>query len=414
MPFGYEYDEKYFIFLKSLNKDDEYLVGLSLTYFNIYLEKFDEAKKIIDKLLIKYPKSNEMQNAYIVLNLINIHDKEKIDEKAEDEIFKQIKLMKQVDENGYPTPIYRFTLYLLLDMYKNRNLYVDAVLVHSLINSYLGHIDLKTFREVEEFLNNPQTSKLKQYIQNSLNEKLKKEKFFSKNYNNTKFDLLLANFKFKEALDTNISYLNEKLEFNPFNAQIRGNNRSGKNNQITIKEFLEKIITVENVLEQDPKSTMDNFLYATAIYNLSYFGNNAKLISYYGSDGLYTAAGQDIQLNNLNMALSYYENALKNTNNKELKAKIVYQIAKVKLCLADISYYKGEWHSAYYLYPEPNQKYFYTEDKFYEFFLENGGASSFDSLVNEYSNTKYYQELIKSCGDFKTYIKLNHPNKIKK
>jgi len=87
-------------------------------------------------------------------------------------------------------------------------------------------------------------------------------------------------------------------------------------------------------------------------------------------------------------------------------------MAKVKLSLADISYYKGEWHSAYYLYPKPNQKYFYTEDKFYEFFLENDGASSFDTLANEYSDTKYYQELIKSCGDFKTYIKLNHPSKV--
>jgi len=317
-----KYNEEYLTFLKSLNNDDDYLVGLSLTYFNIYSKEFDEAKKVIGKLLIKYPKSNEIHNAYVVLNLMKVYDSKKIDEKAEDEIFKQIQAMKQLDENGYPTPIYRFTLYLLLDMYKNQGLDVDAALVGGLVNISLGNIDLKTFRKVEEFLNKPQTSKLKQHIQSTFNEKLKvDEEYFGQIYGNHKFALLFSNLKFKEALNTNIPYLNIKLEFNPFNAQIRGNNRSGKTNQITLKEFLEKIVTVEKVLEKDPKSTMDNFLYANAIYNLSHFGNNAKLtydVGYYSGNYLDTTEKQDIQRNKLYTALRYYKNALKNTNNKEL------------------------------------------------------------------------------------------------
>ena len=172
---------------------------------------------------------------------------------------------------------------------------------------------------------------------------------------------------------------------------------------MTIKLFLNKIIEIESILQKNPISAMDNFLYANALYNLSYFGNSDRATTTYRSVAyIHTPK---LQEEKLNLALKHYEIALNNSQDNELKAKTTYQIAKTKLALFDLKYDKDGYPQGLSWMYSKNQKYFYgSDDKFYEDFLLKDGKKYFDNLQQNYKDTKYYKELLKECGDFRTYI----------
>ncbi|RBQ31120.1 hypothetical protein CRU92_08070 [Arcobacter sp. FW59] len=378
--------KKYIEFLQNLQKDDKYLVDLSLVYFNIYVKDFSKAQEVMNRLTKTYPNSHEIKTASYILYLNSLT---KIDEKIENEIISKIDLL--IYENHSSNSIYEYTLENLQNLYKKQGLDFDEFLVRNALYSTLYEIDLKTFRTYEEFLEKPQTSKLKQFLQNRFKEQIKNG---SSSFDTTKVYLLINNLLFQEAVDTNLSILDTKIEFNPFNGLIRGNNRSGKTQQLSIKEFLEKIIVIKKELEKNPNSVMDNFLYANALYNLSYFGNSDRITTLYRST--YDIHTPKMQEEKLNLAINHYNIALENSKDKEFQAKITYMISKVYLALADLTQDKDRWK-------------YYNESKYnygtiYETFLQKNGAKYFDILKNDFSDTNYYKEILKSCGDFRIYI----------
>lgn len=385
---------KYIEFLKTLEPENRYLVDLSLVYFNIYSKNYEEAKKVLNKLLEAYPKSHEVRTASYILYLQSL---EKIDKETENVIIDKIE--KLIDENHTSNTTYEYTLEVLSKLYKKQGLDFNTFLSQNY--SYIDYtaLDLDKFRMFEEFLSKPQDSKLKTYLQKKYQNLTKN----SQEFDYAKVSVLINNLKFKEALDTKLSILDTNLEYNPFNGLIRGNNRSGKKNEMTIKLFLNKIIEIESILQKNPISAMDNFLYANALYNLSYFGNSDRATTTYRSVAyIHTPK---LQEEKLNLALKHYEIAFNNSQDNELKAKTTYQIAKTKLALFDLKYDKDGYPQGLSWMYSKNQKYFYgSDDKFYEDFLLKDGKKYFDNLQQNYKDTKYYKELLKECGDFRTYI----------
>ncbi|QKF72954.1 hypothetical protein AFAEC_0777 [Aliarcobacter faecis] len=384
---------KYIDFLNSLEIENRYLVDLSLVYFNLYTKKFEEANNILNKLLKDYPNSHEVQTVAYLLYLQSL---EKIDSQTENIIIDKIE--KLIDENHTSNTIYEYTLEVLSKLYKKQGLDFNLFLAQN--SSYINYtiLDMKKFKTFEEFLVKPQDSKLKTYLQKKFQTLIDNDGEFAY----AKISLLINNLKFKEALDTNLAILNSSLEYNPFNGLIRGNNRNGKQNDLTIKDFLEKILEIKNVLKENPNSTIDNFLYANALYNLSYYGNSSKATTSHRS--VVFVHTPELQEEKLNLALKHYEIALNNSNDKELKAKITYQISKTKLALFDLKYEEYPQQGSSF-WRNNTQKYFYgLNDEFYEKFLKLDGAKYFDDLEKNYKNTKYYKELLKECGDFRTYI----------
>jgi hypothetical protein len=134
---------------------------------------------------------------------------------------------------------------------------------------------------------------------------------------------------------------------------------------MSVKEFLEKLLVIEKELEKNPKSPMDNYLFANVLYNLSYFGNSNILTTVYRS--VYSFTDYDLQKEKIDKAIKHYTIALEEAQEKEFKAKITYMLAKVELALFDGKY--------------------------------------FDSLKKDYSDTKYYKELIKECANLRVYEK---------
>lgn len=379
-----ELPKKYIEFLKTIKRDDMYLVNLSLAYFSIFQKNYVEASKYSKELLEKYPNSHEAQTLAYILYLEKL---EKIDIKTENEIYTKMTELTKKDHTSQS--IHDYTFVILEKLYKKQNDKFNAFL-----SKYINYLDMSAFdlelmERFEVFMKSTPDSKLKEYMQTS----------FSKQVNNhsyaTKTRLLINNLKFQEALETNTPFLNEKIEFNPFNTFIKGNNRTGKQDVLTIKEFLTKMIVIKTELEKNPKSVMDNYLFANALYNLSYFGNSDRITTIYRSN--YSIGSPLLQKEKLEKAIKHYNIALENSKDKEFQAKLTYMISKAYLALADLSNEKDRWK-------------YYSESKYnygtiYETFLQKNGAKYFDTLKQDFGNTKYYQELIQQCGDFKIYQK---------
>ena len=397
--------EKYINYLKTIKKDDMYLVNLSLAYFNLYSNNLEIASKIKDDLLNKYPDSHEVQTFAYILHL---HKLDKIDIKTEDIIYDEMK--KLTSDEHISESIHNYTFVILKKLYLKQNDSFKAFLSSNINYLSEASFDLALLEKFNDFLTSKKQSKIEEHFLNKyLEQKMLEQKdnkfVLADNLKITQIKLLISNLKFEEALKIDSNYLNEKVYFNPFNGLISGNNRKGKQNTLSVKEFLEKMIVIKNELDKNPNSAMDNYLYANALYNLSYFGNSNILTTMYRS--VYSFSDISLQKEKMNLASKYYLIALENSQKDEFKAKITYMLAKVELADFDINYAKKD--KDYYnedLDRFDLERYWgYHNDDIYVKYIDNKYGKYFDLLKKDYSNTKYYEELIKECSNLRIYQK---------
>ena len=88
----------------------------------------------------------------------------------------------------------------------------------------------------------------------------------------------------------------------------------------------------------------------------------------------------------------YYQKALAFAKTSEQKAKCHYMIAKCE---------RNEYYNNYYI--QGNVKMSPWPSSEINFIAWEG----FKTLKSKYSKTQYYQEVIKECGYFKTYVSQN-------
>ena len=135
-------------------------------------------------------------------------------------------------------------------------------------------------------------------------------------------------------------------------------------------------------LSNKSDAAQNYFLLANGFYNMSYFGNARVfyensinpfyLYFYYSMDN--TKAPE----NDNSLALKYYLLAKDHAVDKEFKAKCTFMAAKCE---------QNEW----FLNKSKDSKDDFRSGKY------------FTILKNEYASTKYYAEIIKECGYFKTF-----------
>lgn len=396
--------KKYIEFLQTVKKDDMYLVDLSLAYFNLYEKNYDESFKITNDLLKKHPNSHEVQTLAYILYLEKL---EKIDAKTENDIYEKMITLTKNETNS--SSIHDYTFVILEKLYTKQDEKFNAFLANHI--NYLDEsiFDLSLLERFRLFMESPKDSKIKEhfaskYLQQQMLKKENGKFVLDERLQIAKTKLLINNLKFEDALNLNSSILNEKVKFNPFNASIKGNNRNGKENQMSIKEFLEKTIVIKKELEKNPKSVMDNYLFANALYNISYFGNSNILTTVYRS--VYSFTDYDLQKEKINLAIKHYTIALNESTEKEFKAKITYMLAKAELSLFDIKYTtKAEDYLEKGAFRYDLERSWYNTEA-YEKFIKNNYGKYFDTLKKDYSNTKYYKELINECANLRTYQKI--------
>jgi len=205
--------------------------------------------------------------------------------------------------------------------------------------------------------------------------------------------LLIYQYKFKEALammDACPDAGSGNLPGDPFIIHINDCHDcdflAEQNETYSQYSFVQKILDLQSKAVTDPKNAARYyFLLANGLYNMTYFGNAHDVFAspFVNLSVGYMDFGDNIEPINISYfdcskAMEYYQKAMNASTDKEFKAKCCFMAAKC----------------------EQNQ-YFSSEEFNYQDPVRSG--LFFKELVNTYTKTKYYQEIIKECGYFKRY-----------
>lgn len=158
----------------------------------------------------------------------------------------------------------------------------------------------------------------------------------------------------------------------------------------TKESFVEKMIELiqkaSDINNKDDRA-INYFLFANGLYNMSYYGN-ARLVSTSAISWKFDVSDNDDKHQNYiedsyydcSRAAYYYGEALKLSQNKEFSAKCIWMIAKCE---------HNEWLNTSFNY---NDKIDFVAGEYFKQFKLN------------YSDTKYYSEVINECGYFCQYV----------
>src|SRR5690606_72098 len=211
--------------------------------------------------------------------------------------------------------------------------------------------------------------------------------FESRTYNweNNKYEKVMVDYKATE------------LPGNPFNGKIKDCNDCDHAAKQSVKysqlQFLKKVKEMQDKIAAGEDVYNNALLVGNAFYNASYFGNARtfyynNIISEYGNS---ISNEHEKMLYGMDHVRKYYIIAQKNAETKEQKAKMAYMLAKVE---------RNDFYAVSYFMPND---YFYPYGDFVSFKKWKG----FEELKNNYSDTKYYQEVINECGYFRKYLGIN-------
>lgn len=193
-----------------------------------------------------------------------------------------------------------------------------------------------------------------------------------------KIDDALIEFKKCKALDT--------LYGNPFNGKIKDciecDHNAKQKTKYTKLTFLEKVKEIQTNVANDIEPFSGYILLGNSFYNMSHYGNarlfyDNSIIDQYGN---YVQEKHASKLYSNTVAKYYYKKALQVAANEEEKAKATFLLTKI----------------------ERNE--FYHSKQFIPDTVDFIGFNGFKTLSNNYSNTKYYSEVIKECGYFQKFM----------
>jgi hypothetical protein len=183
---------------------------------------------------------------------------------------------------------------------------------------------------------------------------------------------------------------------NPFNGNIKDchdcDHVAYQKKKYTQLDFLNTIKSMQDKLAQKEDVYTNSLLLGNAFYNISHFGNGRIFyeisIVGYGSSPYSFRDAMKKMITNCDLPKMYYQKAFEAATTKEQKAKCIYMLSK---CERN-EYYNNKYNGL--------KNWWEAEDDKINFIAWNG----FKALKKDYSDTKYYQDVIAECGYFNTYI----------
>ena len=185
--------------------------------------------------------------------------------------------------------------------------------------------------------------------------------------------------------------LNRDTKFNPFNVSLSGNNRKVKGKGYGQRKFVETMLKIEQAIKKNPTSAMEHYLYANGLYNSSWFGNFANAGSVDRSVTSFSLAEAQHILKNFDKIEQEYRLAEKYATKPEFKAKIAYQLLKIKYNRFIIEH-EAESYGVYVAYFEPKEL---TKSQTF--------TTAINDYKKQYGRTKYGKEIIKKCVTFRYF-----------
>lgn len=386
------------------NTEKPYLWNTALGYLQTLKGEFAKADENFTKAEKTMPKTELANNQLRLLRFVNNMSKiDKLSSKNEKTILKDLNWLYQelpkqnVGDFRYENASSWSRMYLMT-LYKEQKNYVMAELFANTSSySYWGAGN--SFYDVEKNLLG-----MKAFLAKPNKTEIEKIGFsiYNLNLNNiNNFQAIQATYQnkipeaiaFMQQTDT---LQNAVFYGNPFNGNIKDchdcDHAMPQKKKYSQIEFLTTINAMQDKLAKNEDVYTNSLLLGNAFYNITHFGNGRSFyeigIVGYGSSPYSFRDAMKKMITNCSLPKMYYQKALEAATTKEQKAKCVYMLAK---CERN-EYYNKKYNSV---------TNWWTADQDQINFL---AWNNFKILKKDYSDTKYYQDVIAECGYFNTYV----------
>jgi hypothetical protein len=362
---------------------------ISAGYLNTFAGKYQQAGTYFDKALAKTSNVEEVGRQVRLLRLINtISSLDKIDARAEQKLLADLKWIHGNCSDGGESfrcsNVIGWSNWYISSLYEQVNNRVMAELFRHTDTYYRNDSDLE---KMKAFL---------QKIEHSDWEKLALARYAITLSDIFEYQAVMA--AFAGNLESSLSYMEKSedkatvLPGNPFNGKIKDchdcDHEAPQKVKYTKLSFLQTMKQMQQNVDNGNDVYNNSLLLANAYYNMTYYGNarvfyEGDVMNQYGNsiDAFYHP-----QLLNCDKPKKYYQQAFAAATTDEQRAKCVYMTAKCE-------------RNEYY-----NNTIYAGNGEFDGEFV---AWESFKTLKENYSNTRYYQDVIKECGYFKTYVENN-------
>lgn len=347
---------------------------------------FDKAKKVLpkDKLAIV------QHRLFVFMN--RLASVPKLDSKTEEILLPDLQWLKNIDATTVP----HFRSDYAYGWARNLMARKYAAKKEMLKSELFQHYD--SFYAIRSNVN-----AMKAFLQ-----KVKKtpfEEYCTSIYPITEYsisDYQAISMAYQDKIDEAIVLMNQasglkdvQLLGNPFNGNIKDchdcEHAAAQKVKYTKLSFLQKLKELEAKVAAGNDVYNNALLLGNAFYNISHFGN--ARVFYEGdiigaghsSPDVITDCFRPMLLDG-SLAKKYYKTALAAASTDEQKAKLTYLLLKIERNEHYIKLYKNPDYNSWDYAPMPPTNF---------------------SVLKAYKNTKYYADVIKECGYFRSYLAKN-------
>jgi hypothetical protein len=375
------------------NTSKPYMWQLAAGYLHFLYEDNAKASQYYTLAKTTLPQTNLLQAQYRLLLFINqLASFKTLDAAAESKLLPDLEWLQTLNTEKMGLHNFRYTTaysWAKLNMsakYKKQNEWLKA---ECFAHQDTFYTDKKQTANMKAFLQKANPSSFEQYCQNIYPVKTTDINEFQ-----------AIQLAFEDRINEAITLMKEgtgsatQLLGNPFNGRIRDchdcDHEAAQKIKYTKLSFLEKLKEMQDKIAVNQDVYANNLLLANAFYNISYYGNaryfyecqviGGEFLLYSFSPNMF-----DNMLVDNHLAMGYYKKALAAAQTDEQKAKCTFMIAKCT---------QNEMYNAAF-----------KKNKDFDFGYAYLGPVDFSAMQN-FKNTKYYQDVIDECGYFREYLHL--------
>jgi hypothetical protein len=399
------------------NTDSPYLWNYAAGYFSTLTQNPESAFEYYRKANTLWPENDQLNADRLrILKIISSIDTAKIiDEKFENNFVGNLTWLREIKSGYNPKLSYLEDKPYAEDAYK----YV----LQKLANKYLDQQDTIRYHlclGVGRYWNYSLLSSPRQQPIDDLiaiqekPDKSKYEEFLCGNYDYSRNELLdikgtlfLADNELEKAVEIfKVSGGHYSFRADPFSITVNDcrdcifKKYKGRHIPYNKLTFTEELIKLEKLKDEDTAhAAIHYFKLANAYYNMTHFGNSSEVIDYnrdfeisfyywYSKKAVNGLWQPEDEYVDCSRSEGYYQKAMQLTNDKEFSAKCCFMAGKCE-------------QNRFYITLEKEKN-------------KNDYRTFFNKLYKDYSDTKYYKEVIKECKYFFHYVDGLNKNSVKK
>ncbi len=369
--------------------------NLASGYLHFLKKDYKNAGIFYDRAERTIPSKDTLINAQYKLlkTLLHVAQLKKLDKTTEDALVEPLNWLADIRDQKKQFKDFRYTDALypvarsIANLYKSQKDPVKAVCFQDETSFYMSNSNINALQAI--FLNKNKTEF---------------QKVMLRYYPHKLEDLYYHQatmLTYKEKVDEAIVLMEKagekgnqfELAGNPFNSRLNDchdcDHEAPQKLKYTPLSFLKAIKAAKDELNAGKNTFRNSFLLANAYYNITYYGN-ARLFYQTDITGYSDYSGEAITkefqrtFTDPKIAMKYYLLAKQYAQTDEQRARSTFMASKC----------------------ERNEYYNQVESKSYnDDFSYFPGGKYFAELKQKFLNTRYYQEILKECGYFRSYVK---------